>query len=203
MNHLERHTRLFNLIATPYRLFFNWQKKGYSDHLLRFGPMIPIIQGASVLDVGCGTGPFTAALRESGYNAEGVDIAPRMVSQGKKADLECRQGDITKGLPFEDKSFDFTTAAFVAHGLTKPLRLQMYKEMARISRKGILLHEFSRNTNPLIMLVETIEGGDYFYFRKHAEAELSSLFGSLRIIPVGTHNAWYIMNPDSFIDTYS
>lgn len=42
-------------------------------------------EGGSVLDAGCGTGLFSIALAERGFNVTAVDIAPRMIEAAERA----------------------------------------------------------------------------------------------------------------------
>lgn len=59
----------------------------------------------SVLDVGCGTGSYTAALAERGWNVTGVDISEDMLRLARERGVAAIRADAT-ALPFEDGSFD-------------------------------------------------------------------------------------------------
>lgn len=50
------------------------------DHQFVIGEIRRISAGASVLDVGCGTGVFLQRARAAGMAVEGVDLSPEMVS---------------------------------------------------------------------------------------------------------------------------
>jgi SAM-dependent methyltransferase len=58
-----------------------------------------------LLDVGCGTGGFTAALAERGWDVTGVDISEDMLRRARERGVRTVQADATS-LPFEDASFD-------------------------------------------------------------------------------------------------
>jgi SAM-dependent methyltransferase len=53
--------------------------------------------GGRVLEAGCGLGQYVLALRERGYDAEGIDWAADTVSEARRRfrDLPVRQGDAT------------------------------------------------------------------------------------------------------------
>ena len=40
-------------------------------------------RGASVADLGCGSGAFTELLRQQGYTSTGLDISPKLVALGR------------------------------------------------------------------------------------------------------------------------
>lgn len=58
----------------------------------------------SLLDVGCGTGSYTAALAERGWDVTGVDISEDMLRRARERGVRTVQADAT-ALPFQDASF--------------------------------------------------------------------------------------------------
>ncbi len=68
-----------------------------------------IHNGASVLDLGCGTGVLTLQLGLMGYRVSSLDISEAMLGQlkskAKDLPIELFQGDIFN-LPFRDEKFD-------------------------------------------------------------------------------------------------
>lgn len=99
-----------------------------------------ITAGASVLDVGCGTGISTAALAElaGSERVAGVDPSERFVAAA------CRRvpgADIRVGtaeqLPFEDDSFDATVSQLVFAFVDDPDGA--VREMRRVTRRGGVL----------------------------------------------------------------
>lgn len=81
MEHRERHARLFNRIAIPYRWFFASQTRSYAQCFEIGRIALPSPYGKHALDIACGTGAFTSALRAEGWDVEGVDIAKEMIAQ--------------------------------------------------------------------------------------------------------------------------
>lgn len=72
------------------------------------------VRGYRALDFGCGTGRSTRFLRQLGFDAIGVDIAPRMLERAREIDPEGDYRLVPDGaLPgFEAGSFDLVFAAF-------------------------------------------------------------------------------------------
>lgn len=192
MSHSERHGRLFHRIALPYSWFFAGQSRSYAKCFELGRSALPDPKGKNALDLGCGTGAFTAALRREGWQAQGVDIAPGMLAQAHKKGLSCALGDVLQGLALEDHSFDLVSAAYVAHGLLKEDRLRLFTEMRRLSRGLVLLHDYTPDRHPLTSLIEYLEGGDYFNFIKSGEDEMRELFAEVKVVRVGPSAAWYI-----------
>jgi ubiquinone/menaquinone biosynthesis C-methylase UbiE len=59
----------------------------------------------TLLDVGCGTGSYTAALAEHGWEVTGVDISEDMLRRARERGVTAVHADAI-ALPFEDASFD-------------------------------------------------------------------------------------------------
>lgn len=77
-------------------------------------------QNASWLDVGCGTGAFTALILERGAPAKviGIDPSPQHVAHARTAvsapNVDFRQGSVMD-LPFRASQFDIVVSALVIH----------------------------------------------------------------------------------------
>ena len=104
--------------------------------------MLPdLIGGDRLLDVGCGTGHWSAFFSEHGFVVTGVDISPEMigVARGKRvANASFAVAD-AHALPFEDGQFDvaaaMTTLEFVRDAE------EVVGEMGRCTRRpgGVIL----------------------------------------------------------------
>lgn len=66
----------------------------------------------AVLDLACGAGRHTAALRRRGYRALGVDLSLTLLIRGQ---VPCVAGDM-RSLPFADGSFDWVLNFFTSFG---------------------------------------------------------------------------------------
>ena len=198
---------LFDLIAPFYGWFFNKQKRHFhailEDHTKEMG----LTSFETVLDIGCGTGAFCDSLAEEGYDVTGVDVSKNMlkVAQRKTAGSPIRfvHADVLKGLPFENHSFDVVFASFVAHGMKKSERMKLYREMGRLAKNMVILHDYNANQNIFVSLIEWLEGGDYFRFIREIDAEMDACMKTLpsrwyhhHIINVKKHASLYICKKD-------
>ncbi len=193
---MDSHTRLFNRIAFAYQWFFKRQVSSYKDIIFRFNKYLDLHKGADILDIGCGTGAFAYSLKESGYNVTGVDAASAMIEKAKKNNVYCLQGDVVEGLNFSDNSFDLVVASYVVHGLDREGREEMFKEAARISRNKVIFHDYNKKRNFFIDVIEYLEGGGYFSFVENGVSEMEQVFESVKVVPIGAWNAWYICSGD-------
>jgi len=70
--------------------------------------MLGDVSGASILDVGCGTGRLMKRLERLGAETMGVDISPKMVERARAKSLLVLQADITQFT--WNERFDIVTA---------------------------------------------------------------------------------------------
>ena len=189
---MDSHVRLFNSITPYYRRFYRMQRRIFSSAVSENARKAGMEPGASVLDIGCGTGALVSVLSEAGYRAEGLDAAPNMVTSARRDGLNCALADIGEGLPQADGSFDFVISSFVAHGLQRPMRKKLYKEAGRIARKAVIIHDYRGRQGFFTELIERMEKGDYFGFIASAEEDLSAFFGNLEILDIPPSTAWYL-----------
>lgn len=193
-------SRLFDRIAPLYGLFFNYQRKHYQDILNKIQGDIDLKEYSNIIDFGCGTGALCLALENKGLDVTGVDSAGRMlkvaVKKTRGTNIKFHQGSILEKLPFDDNSFDIVIASYVAHGLKRDERVKMYKEMSRLTRSLVILHDYNKNRSLLTDFVEWLEKGDYFNFIKTVEEELRDSFSEVKIIDINERAAWYVCKND-------
>jgi ubiquinone/menaquinone biosynthesis C-methylase UbiE len=85
-----------------------------APRLLSFAGIKP---GATVLDVGCGTGVVGLTATRLGARVTGVDLTPELIARAKENSAltglaaDWRQGD-AEALPLPDASFDFVVSQF-------------------------------------------------------------------------------------------
>ncbi|HET7500967.1 MAG TPA: methyltransferase domain-containing protein [Kofleriaceae bacterium] len=91
--------------------------------------------GVRLLDVACGPGLWASAAVRRGGSLVGLDLAPAMVEQARKANpgVEFRVGDAEQ-LAFADHSFDAVTCNFGIQMLGDPERAM--REALRVLRPG-------------------------------------------------------------------
>jgi ubiquinone/menaquinone biosynthesis C-methylase UbiE len=100
--------------------------------------------GASVLDIGCGTGTLAleaqARVGESGL-VVGVDPAPRQLGRARakatrhRLPVEFRLG-VIEALPFPDGSFDAVLSTLMMHHLPDDLKRRGLTEIRRVLKPG-------------------------------------------------------------------
>lgn len=152
---------LFNKLAPTYDRMNNIISLGTHRYWRQqTTKMLPLFQGAQVLDDCCGTGDWTIATAEqvgpTGH-VTGIDFSPEMLKVARqkiaKKHLENRihllQGDAL-ALPFADNSFDFVTIGFGLRNVTD--RNQALREIHRVLKPGGILGclETSQPTLPII-----------------------------------------------------
>ena len=78
------------------------------------------VAGRRILDVGCGSGPLFAALRDRGAIVTGFDKSAGMIELARRRlgdDADLQVADLGRPLPFPDNTFDDVTASLVLHYL--------------------------------------------------------------------------------------
>jgi ubiquinone/menaquinone biosynthesis C-methylase UbiE len=112
----------------------------------------------SLLDVGTGGADIPAALvadaRRRGRRVRVVAAdsrhevlaAARMADPGLAAHdgIELHVAD-GRGLPYADRSFDLAHASLVLHHLEPPEGIALLREMARVSRRGVVINDLDRS----------------------------------------------------------
>lgn len=90
-------------------------------------------QGATVLDIGFGTGTLTTRLYEQGCSIYGQDFSSRMVelASEKMPSSHLYQGDFTEGLvkPLRNQCYDFIVATYSLHHLTDEQKLSFLRTL--------------------------------------------------------------------------
>ena len=111
-------------------------------------------QGASALDVACGTGDIGGALARAGARVVGVDVTHRMAQIGaaKHPRVAFVTGDMMV-LPFPDQQFDIVTTGYGIRNV--PEIVPALTELHRVLKPGgmLLSLDFNRPSNPLIRAV--------------------------------------------------
>ncbi len=97
----------------------------------RLGPRAP----RALLDLACGAGRHTEALRRRGYRALGFDLSLTLLAQN--ADLPRVAGDMRR-LPFADRTFDWVLNFFTSFGYFDSERenFRILEEIVRVLAPG-------------------------------------------------------------------
>ena len=113
-----------------------------------FDLMMPLLgpsAGATLLDVGCGTGHFSRRFAAAGLRVTGLDPDPAMLdyARGLGGGVDYLRGTAT-ALPIDDNAYDYVTAVtslcFIADA---PGAL---REMWRVARRTVLLGLLNRRS---------------------------------------------------------
>jgi len=128
--------------------------------------------GMKVLDVGCGTGTHLALYAAAGCRVTGVDINADMIARaasrlGPNADV--READATD-LPFQADAFDMAIGMLVLHEMSPSDRRTALGEMARVSRRVLVIDHHPLHDGTLrgrviraaSTAIERIAGGDHY-----------------------------------------
>ncbi len=188
---------IFNAISGIYGLFYKYQIQKYRQAVSYAKPQLDLAQFETALDVGCGTGALCSVISEYGVKTTGIDNAQKMINVAKRKkfgkNITFLHANASLNIPFDDNSFDFVIASYVAHGLVQKDRKKMLLEMQRVAKSYVILHEFSQKRRLLSDIIEWLEGGNYFTFLKTIENELTEIFGEFQTIKITEESVWYVM----------
>jgi SAM-dependent methyltransferase len=87
----------------------------------------------ALVDIGCGTGSYAAALAGLGWTVTGVDVSEDMLRRAREKGVEAVRADAT-ALPFEDASFDAAVSIFTHTDVDD--FSAVVREVARVLRPG-------------------------------------------------------------------
>jgi len=156
--------------------------------------------GASLLDVGCGTGHFTRLFaRDVAGLVVGLDPDEDALGYGSThaAAGERYVAGVAEALPFPDRSFDFTVSVtalcFVSH------QERALREMVRVTRKRLVLGLLNRHS--LLHLTKGRRGGSGGYrgAHWHTGAEIRALLACLPVANVALRSAVVLPHGGAFV----
>nr|BBH93665.1 hypothetical protein KTA_18640 [Thermogemmatispora argillosa] len=104
---------------------------------LRGNYLAPIEQPRRILDVGCGTGQWAFELARQFPHAEviGLDLE-QVKASTPPPNYRFIQGDVLKGLPFDNNSFDFVHQRFLVLAIPQPAWPGVVQELVRVTSPG-------------------------------------------------------------------
>jgi homoserine O-acetyltransferase len=111
----------------------------FHHYRLDYDSILELIpRGASVLDLGCGSGGLLARLRERGHSRlMGVELDQRSLLESVQRGLDVVQGDLNQGLPgFADGQFDYVVLSQTLQAIIDVNRV--LADMLRVGRYGIV-----------------------------------------------------------------
>lgn len=143
--------RFFDDFAT-HSAYDVFDRSGYDRFFKEFSRRVEPRPGESVLDVGCGTGAFTAELERVGLNVTGMDLSLGCCRTATHIfhPIPFLVGD-AEALPFSDHTFDILTFSGILHHL--PELLPAVKEAHRVLKPGGRVFAYDPNLrNPAMWL---------------------------------------------------
>jgi ubiquinone/menaquinone biosynthesis C-methylase UbiE len=117
------------------RVYDRFEKRAISKVLPRPVP------GGRLLDVGCGTGHWSAFFSQLGYSVTGIDIASEMISRARAKDIGNASFHVADAhrLPFDNGQFHLTTAITVLEFVRSPESVLQEMVRCTASPGGILI----------------------------------------------------------------
>lgn len=159
-NPRERIEALYECLAPFYAILHPFVKTvaARATNLLDDG------SGLSALDVCTGTGVVAQALAQRGYDVTGIDIAFSMLTQRRHARtaqgiksvrMDARQ------LAFPDRTFDVCAISMGLHEFSFSDRFRILNEMMRVSRRYVLVADYSGKQPWMVRLAEWLEASHF------------------------------------------
>jgi len=117
-----------------------------------FARLTGLPRGARIVDLGCGSGVFSALLHRAGYKTTGADLSPALIERARanNPEISFEIADV-ENLPFESESFDGVLLSSIVHHLPDPSACA--SEVFRVLVKGGRFMAFDPNRmNPFMYL---------------------------------------------------
>ena len=136
-------------IARSYEAWFSTPKGRLVDALEKkvIAELCGIRPGQKVLEIGCGTGHFSAYFKELGAEVAGLDTSPEMLRRAKDRhsglEIDFSRGDAYR-LPFADNSFDLVAMITTLEFMSSPKKAM--EEAFRVSKGRVFLGILNRNS---------------------------------------------------------
>jgi ubiquinone/menaquinone biosynthesis C-methylase UbiE len=138
-------------MANPvnYEAWYRTAKGRYVDRLEKdiISDLCRVKPGDKVLEIGCGTGHFSAYFNELGARVTGIDTSPDMLHTARdrfgSKTIDFSAGSAYK-LPFEDGSFDLVAMITTLEFISDPVKA--LDEAFRVSKGRVFLGTLNKNS---------------------------------------------------------
>lgn len=107
-----------------------------------FRPLLDALDEKTVLDLGCGSGHDAVALSRSGFEVSGCDISGIAMDEARKLaananqDIDFRQLDIARPLPYRDSQFGAVVCNLTLHMFPPAIADDIVQEVERCLAPG-------------------------------------------------------------------
>ena len=135
---------LYKVYSDPMRK--NWARKIIFSPFLPYLRGAPIIKGAKLLDVGCGSGQFIYEMKKFGLEVYGVEPGDFDEKSAEEFGLNIKKKDLLSA-KYPRESFDIVTMSHVLEHTSDPS--ENLKEVYKVLRKGGLFIVRVPNYNSL------------------------------------------------------
>jgi len=152
-------------------------------------------QGDRVLDVCTGTGDVALEFAKRCDDVTGIDLSAEMLAVARKKDREGKirflQMDATR-LDFADREFDVSAISFALHDMPPEVREEVLREMARVTRKRIVIVDYNPPSNRLLwaLYVAIVSLWESKYFPEFARSDFGSLLARCGLRVEAEKTAW-------------
>jgi len=151
-----------------------------------------------ILDVGCGIGPYVAALAEKGFTAHGIEVNSSYVETAQSLHRSVQMYDGTR-IPFGDSTFDTVLAIEVLEHI--PDWEYTFGEILRVAARSVLISvpnigEIPSMSRHLVVPWHLLEATHVNFFTSEILATYLSQIGGITS-HVQTYGAFHI-NGDTY-----
>jgi SAM-dependent methyltransferase len=169
------------LIPSAYEAWYHTPRGSWIGNV-EFQLMTQLLRpasGATLLDVGSGTGYFSRRFATAGLRVTGVDPDQSMTDYAHRLDSAVTYTEGTAiDLPFSDRSFDYATAVTSLCFIDDPHRA--LAEMWRVSRRAVVLGLLNRHS---LLFLQKRGRGSYRDARWDTVKAARSWWQDLRPVP--------------------
>lgn len=191
----ERLKKFYKLWLPMYRVINKKMRADYRAAMPAVLERIAISDGTTVLDVGTGTGGLAGVFLEYTSRVTGIDFSLDMLEEARKEygdKIEFINMAAHEMERFADDSFDLVVAAYCLHDMSPEYRLKVLEQMRRVAGERVVIFEIEKSNNPVVRLLEFMEGSFYKEFVESFDGQLEAVFGKVEKIGYSKDMGVYI-----------